>query len=142
MEFCEKLALLRKQKHMTQGEFAEAVGVTRQAVYKWESGQSYPGALTLIGMKKLFGISIDDLLDPAFVVEGKVEKAPKSAPKAPVSEPVVAPVEETPVVPQAEETPVEESVPEAAVVAEPPVESTKAEEPKKKKGFFARLFGG
>ncbi len=122
MEFSEKLISLRKQKHLTQGEFAEEVGVTRQAVYKWESGQSYPGALTLLEMKRLFGISIDDLLDPAFDVSGVVtEKA------APVAD--VAPA------PQVEAAPVEEAAP----VAEPA--AVAKEEPKKKKGFFARLFG-
>ena len=63
MTFSEKLVVLRKIKHLTQDEFASAVGVSRQAVYKWESGQSYPEALKLVEIKLLFGISIDDLLD-------------------------------------------------------------------------------
>ena len=69
MTFSEKLVVLRKIKHLTQDEFASAVGVSRQAVYKWESGQSYPEALKLVEMKLLFGISIDDLLDDTFEVE-------------------------------------------------------------------------
>lgn len=44
MTFSQKLVVLRKIKHLTQDEFASAVGVSRQAVYKWESGQSYPEA--------------------------------------------------------------------------------------------------
>ena len=48
MTFKEKLVKLRKLKGITQDEFASAVGVSRQAVYKWESGQSYPEAAKLI----------------------------------------------------------------------------------------------
>lgn len=63
MRFCEKLILLRKRKGMTQTEFSRAVGVSRQSVYKWESGQSYPEAEKLLELRRLFGISIDILLD-------------------------------------------------------------------------------
>ena len=68
MTFKEKLVKLRKLKKITQDEFACAVGVSRQAVYKWESGQSYPEVPKLIEMKHLFGISIDDLLDDNYEV--------------------------------------------------------------------------
>ena len=63
MTFKEKLVILRKSKGLTQDEFASAVGVSRQAVYKWESGQSYPEVPKLLEMKLLFTISIDELLD-------------------------------------------------------------------------------
>ena len=68
MRFEEKLVILRKLKGITQDEFASAVGVSRQAVYKWESGQSYPEVPKLIEMKLLFSISIDDLLDENFEI--------------------------------------------------------------------------
>ena len=63
MTFKEKLVILRKMKGITQDDFASAVGVSRQAVYKWECGQSYPEVPKLLEMKMLFGISLDDLLD-------------------------------------------------------------------------------
>ena len=63
MTFKEKLVILRKMKGLTQDDFASAVGVSRQAVYKWECGQSYPEVPKLIEMKLLFGISLDNLLD-------------------------------------------------------------------------------
>ena len=145
MTFSEKLVKLRKLKGLTQDEFASAIGVSRQAVYKWECGQSYPEVPKLIEMKKLFGISLDDLLDENYEVILPEKPKRKRTPKAPVEKttetaPVVeaAPVvEETPAVdetPVAEETVVEEAVTEA------PAKAETTEEPKKK-GFFARLFG-
>ena len=77
MTFSEKLVVLRKIKHLTQDEFASAVGVSRQAVYKWESGQSYPEVQKLLEMKMLFGISIDDLLDDTFEIELPKKKRKK-----------------------------------------------------------------
>ena len=55
-----------EQGHLSQQELAEKLGVSRQAVYKWECGQSYPEVPKLLEMKLLFGISIDELLDSAF----------------------------------------------------------------------------
>ena len=68
MTFKEKLVKLRKLKGLTQDELASAVGVSRQAVYKWESGQSYPEVPKLVELKLIFGISIDDLLDESYEV--------------------------------------------------------------------------
>ena len=82
MTFKEKLVRLRKLKKLTQDEFAKAVGVSRQAVYKWECGQSYPEVPKLREIKLLFGISIDDLLDDTFVVELPEKKRKRRAKKA------------------------------------------------------------
>jgi transcriptional regulator with XRE-family HTH domain len=57
MTFKEKLVILRKTRGITQDEFASAVGVSRQAVYKWECGQSYPEVPKLLEIKLLFGKS-------------------------------------------------------------------------------------
>lgn len=117
MKYNEKIVALRKANGYTQEKFARAVGVTRQAVYKWEVGDSYPEAEKLIAIKRLFGISIDDLLDDSFDVI--VEKPKKGSRKK--SAPAVAPADpETPVAaPEApaavEETPV--AAPEAPVAA-------------------------
>ena len=63
MEFHEKLVELRRGNHMTQAGLASALGVTRQTVYKWETGQSYPEAMTLFAMRNLFNVPTDILLD-------------------------------------------------------------------------------
>ena len=154
MTFNEKLVKLRRLKGITQDEFASAVGVSRQAVYKWESGQSYPEAAKLIEIKAIFGISIDDLLDDNYevVVPEKMNKK-ISAAKARAIENAVETEEakavtETPIKAEepvseevkAEPVKVEEPAPE--VKAEPaPAPETKSEPETKKKGFFARLFG-
>lgn len=66
MEFKQKLVIIRKLRGLNQDEFASAIEVSRQAVYKWESGESMPGAEKLIKIKETFGISIDNLLDDSY----------------------------------------------------------------------------
>ena len=81
MTFKEKLVILRKAKGLTQDEFAAAVGVSRQAVYKWECGQSYPEVPKLLEMKLLFTISIDELLDDSIDIPIPEKKKRKRVPK-------------------------------------------------------------
>lgn len=103
MTFHEKLVKLRKLKGLTQDEFASAVGVSRQAVYKWESGQSYPEVTKLLEIKMIFDISIDDLLDESYEVilpdKPKKRRGPKPAARPDAHEPMVLPLihEEQPV---------------------------------------------
>lgn len=42
MKFCDKLPKLRKQNNLSQELLADKLGVSRQAVSKWEQGSSYP----------------------------------------------------------------------------------------------------
>lgn len=161
MTFAEKIVRLRKLKGLTQDEFASAVGVSRQAVYKWESGQSYPEVSKLLEIKLLFNISIDDLLDESYVVvlpekkrkkriskEAKKEIEAKVESEIFIEEPAVVTVEEEVI---AAEEPAEEqaeipAVPEEKAVAAPENKEDKTSEEnplatEKKKGFFGRLFG-
>lgn len=62
MKFQNKLQILRKEKGMSQEKLAEKVGVSRQAVAKWEIGQSYPEVDKLIVLSDIFKISIDKLV--------------------------------------------------------------------------------
>ncbi|MGP0586036.1 helix-turn-helix domain-containing protein [Paenibacillus timonensis] len=62
MDFAEKLQNYRKQKGMSQENLAEAIGVSRQAVSKWESGQSYPETDKMIALCELFQVSMDHLV--------------------------------------------------------------------------------
>ena len=59
--FRDNLTALRKMKRLTQEEVAEQVGVTRQAVAKWESGESVPDLDRCKRLAELFDVSLDDL---------------------------------------------------------------------------------
>lgn len=62
MIFSEKLSLIRKSKGYTQEQLAEILGVSRQAVAKWESGQSYPDISNLIQISEEFHVTVDYLV--------------------------------------------------------------------------------
>ena len=59
--FSENLVRLRKIRQMTQEDVAEAVGVSRQAVAKWESGETIPDLEKCKMLSALFEVSLDDL---------------------------------------------------------------------------------
>ena len=56
------LRFLRSQKRLTQEEVAERIGVTRQAVAKWERGESLPDLLNCEALAELFDVSLDNLV--------------------------------------------------------------------------------
>lgn len=62
MTFAEKLKTIRKQAGMSQEKLAEKLGVSRQAVTKWESDTGIPDLENIIAISALFDISIDELL--------------------------------------------------------------------------------
>lgn len=62
MRFNFKIQELRKQNGFSQEKLAELIGVSRQAVAKWESGSTYPEVDKLVSISNLFGVSIDKLL--------------------------------------------------------------------------------
>lgn len=62
MELYEKLYELRRASGMSQEELAEKLGVSRQAVSKWESGATQPELQKLIELSKLYSVSVDELL--------------------------------------------------------------------------------
>lgn len=63
MSFHSKMVKLRKINGFTQETFAAAVGVSRQSVYKWESGASYPEVEKLFKISRLFHVTVDDMLN-------------------------------------------------------------------------------
>ena len=147
MTFQEKLVILRKARGLTQDEFASAVGVSRQAVYKWESGQSYPEVQKLLEMKTLFSISIDNLLDDNYDVPRPEKKKRKRAAAPKIEETAAAPTPkaEAPKIeeaPKAEEPKIQENDAFKVVVNNEPVAESKEEvqEDKRPGSFFGRFF--
>lgn len=57
------LQMLRKQKQYTQEEVAEKIGVSRQAVAKWENGDTLPDINNCMALAKLYDITLDHLVD-------------------------------------------------------------------------------
>lgn len=83
----EKIAELRKRKNITQEELARALGVTNQAVSKWESSQCCPDISLIPEIADYFGVTTDELFghdvkedEPADAV-GAVRKAMGSLPE-------------------------------------------------------------
>ena len=61
MTFAEKLKFIRKQAGMSQEQLAEKLGVSRQAVTKWETDAGIPDIENIMAISALFDISIDEL---------------------------------------------------------------------------------
>ncbi len=59
--FNENLVRLRKLNDMTQEELAEKVGISRQALAKWESGETLPDLEKSRALAEVFGVTLDDL---------------------------------------------------------------------------------
>lgn len=62
MAFSDRLRTLRQDNKLTQEDLAEILDVSRQAVYKWESGKAYPTIDKILFLKDHFKISLDYLL--------------------------------------------------------------------------------
>ena len=62
MNFKDNFTALRKKAGLSQNDLAEKLFVTRQAVSRWETGDTVPEIETLQAISQLFGVTINDLL--------------------------------------------------------------------------------
>ncbi|MDK0615694.1 helix-turn-helix transcriptional regulator [Clostridium perfringens] len=60
--FNNKLKELRKEKNISQEQLAKELNISRQAISKWELGKAYPDIDNLILLRKIFGVSLDELI--------------------------------------------------------------------------------
>lgn len=60
----KRIAMLRKEKQLSQEQLAEQLNVTAQAVSKWETGKSLPETATLPLLSSVLGHPIDGILLP------------------------------------------------------------------------------
>ena len=70
MNFNEKLLSLRKAAGISQDTLAQQLGVSRQAVSKWELGTAMPETKTIILISRIMDISIDELMDYSKAAKG------------------------------------------------------------------------
>lgn len=87
LETANRLYELRKKNNLSQEELAEKLGVSRQAVSKWERSEASPDTDNLIALAKIYGLSLDELIYGE-KEEKKQEPAeePDGDPKAEVNE--------------------------------------------------------
>ena len=62
MKICDRILMHRKRLGLSQEELASQLGVSRQAVSKWEVGSAMPDPGNIVALAKIFGISTDELL--------------------------------------------------------------------------------
>lgn len=84
----EKIAALRRDHKLSQEALGEKLGLSRQAVSKWEADQAVPTMDNLMELSRLFGVPVDTLLRPdapfpAPPAEGGAGKENEDAPAAP-----------------------------------------------------------
>ena len=65
MTLGQRISLYRKKLNISQEALGARLGVSRQAVSKWESGASDPSTSNLLALAKLYGVSAEDLLREA-----------------------------------------------------------------------------
>ncbi len=62
MNLGEKIKRLRKENNLSQEQLAEKLNVSRQAISKWEANKAYPDIENLILLRKIFDVTLDDLI--------------------------------------------------------------------------------
>ena len=81
IEIADRLIQLRKKHGLSQEELADKLGLSRQAVSKWERAEASPDTDNLICLAKLYGVSLDELLstedDVETIVKEQVKKEPE-----------------------------------------------------------------
>ena len=80
LETANRLFELRKKHNLSQEELAEKLGVSRQAVSKWERSEASPDTDNLIALAKIYGLSLDELIygEKEEKKEEKTEEAKKT----------------------------------------------------------------
>ena len=74
MELKDKLVTLRKKKGLSQLELAEAIGVSRQAVSRWEVGSAIPSTSKIQALSILYGVPIEYLFNENGVLASESKK--------------------------------------------------------------------
>lgn len=89
MDVAERLAALRKRAGLSQGDVAERLNVSRQAVSRWETGFTVPSTDNLSRLGRLYGVTLDELLSYSAPLppEKPQEEAPAQQPQEAAQQP-------------------------------------------------------
>lgn len=85
MSIAKRISEIRKQSGISQEKLAELVGVSRQAVTKWESGKANPDTENLLRLAEIFGVSVDELCRE----EPSIKPLPKINPLVAAAPPLI-----------------------------------------------------
>lgn len=80
IEIANRLVELRKKMNLSQEELAEKLGLSRQAVSKWERAEASPDTDNLICLAKIYNISLDDLLKTDQPVDQLIQDVKEQSP--------------------------------------------------------------
>lgn len=86
MKFEEKMVQLRKRQGLSQEALADRIGVSRQAVSRWELGATMPDAPNLVKLADLFGVTTDYLLREDQTEAHYISTPPERVPENPLPE--------------------------------------------------------
>lgn len=105
--FYQRLARLRIEHGLSQEQLSAELGVSRQAISKWERGESTPDTNNLIALAEVYGMTLDELVYGASEVQeaAEAEVEPEAAPEA-EPEPEAAPEEAPATEPEPEPEPI------------------------------------
>ncbi len=88
MSLGTNISRLRAEHHLSQGDLAEALAVSRQSVSKWETDSSVPDLDKLVKLSQLFGVTLDELVTGE--AGSAAEEAPLETPATPAAQAVVS----------------------------------------------------
>lgn len=74
MNLGDKITMLRKQKNLSQGDLADKIGISRDAIGKYERGDIMPTADKAKKMADILGVSLDFLMSDAAKEEALIDK--------------------------------------------------------------------
>lgn len=95
MSIGERIANLRKEQNLSQGQLADALDISRQAVSKWENGQAYPDTLKLIQLADLLNSDVE-YLATGRILKPKIQQVIVKVPE--IQEKIVEKTVEKPVI--------------------------------------------
>lgn len=88
MKFCEKLKMLREERNMSQVEFANLLGTSKQVISRYEKGENTPKITTVAHYADVLGVSLE------FFMNDNVEKLPEQEKELSPNEPELTEGEE------------------------------------------------